>query len=248
MNELKENQYSLIIKSMQIAKQLQRDSGEDIKRLYAEGKTHKDIALQLSIGLIYDVKKTTAINAVRLALRGYKSYFNLEPSQGLYSASELEKMAREHYQSAASRRYDNKQGIFGWDDKKLRKHFQKLGRKTYSIGVGAFAMSKEKKTLASKKGGASAAKKRGQVLWNQMGRTKETKDITEIERAYALTLQREYIHQDGRHVGMPIILNILQTINLEYHHNKPVRTKCALERALEKERKKRKKQKNINTL
>jgi len=243
MNEKTIGRNILIRKAMQIARKLQSDYGEEIMQLYRSGNTHQDIVSHLSVESFYSIKTSTANTAVQLALRGYKAYFNLSSCSGLLSESELEEIAKKHIKSGWKTSKANKLGIFGWTSEKLKKHWENIGNKAYKDGVGIHGMTNEEKILAGKKGGLATAKKRKEFLWIKKGYTEETRDVTEIERAYQLTSLSGYVHQGGTYDGKADILKILQTINLEYHKGKAIRTKRALERALEKERRKRKNQK-----
>lgn len=252
-SHLAPEQIAAIKKSIELGRTLQREYPE-IARMYRKGNVILEIIERAGIANRYNVGDDIARVAIGLALRGHDGGFELAPYAGLIDDEEERKtLEREHRQrgyelglakrpleqrvadgrKGASISYHT--GLARLTSEELSAAGQKggkaVGKKNHEALTGIFARSSEAHTEDSR----NAARARGLVPWFSEGEIVSSR--SEIEFAYQLSINKDYLFVDGRNKGKPNMQAVAEELNKVYHNGTVVRNRRSVSNALHNYRK-----------
>ena len=247
-SHLAPEQIAAIKKSIELGRTLQREYPE-IARWYREGNVILEITERIDLANQNHVGLDIARVAIGLALRGHDGSFESAPYAGLIDdEKERKTLEREHIQKGyelglgkrtlEQRAADGRKGasisyhtgLAQLTSEELSAAGQKggkvAGKKNHEARTGMFARSPETHTENSR----NAARARGLVPWISEGEIGHSR--SEIEFAYQLSMNKDYLFVDGLNKGKPNMQAIVKELNKVYHNGVAVRNRKSISSAL----------------
>jgi len=185
----------------------------EIKRLYREGASHKNIAEYL---INKGFEQPYLTRAISRAIKGHKKGYEVKPYKGLIEDKrELEEISREHRINAGKKLYENRQGCHGLSIKEL-KAAAKKSREVYRENIATGRTVPAIFNL-SRKSVLKAVKSRGFVPWE----TSYTPS-GELEEDYAIRMTQSDKYQNKGRIQWTAIAGELNSL---VHEGEEVRTR-----------------------